>query len=336
MDSAAIAKRCISILSGAVSKGVGRASDGRGMVEPLEPRTLLSVVIVSAADVSDTLVGVLSATAPDAGNYLADAPVVTDVSPASGQWGDKVTITGTGFTGAEVVRFGGIIWGTFTIDSDTQITATVPVEVAGTVDVRVTTGARTSATSPAARFTCGEAISPGATLRISGTAENDRIVVSLNGDVLVSRVNGVKTRTLMGGVTALRIIADAGDDTVVINPGVMGVVVLGGPGNDTLSGGDGHDRVKGGIGNDLLHGGGGNDWVLGGAGNDTVYGDAGLDFLNGLSGRDVVHGGGGDDTFRSDDREKDTLFGDDGADTTTIKDLFDIQSSIEEVLANGI
>jgi hypothetical protein len=37
-----------------------------------------------------------------------------------------VTITGTSFTGTKKVTFGGVKATSFTVDSDTQVTATVP------------------------------------------------------------------------------------------------------------------------------------------------------------------------------------------------------------------
>ncbi|MEU7519813.1 IPT/TIG domain-containing protein [Kitasatospora aureofaciens] len=66
-------------------------------------------------------------------------PVVTSVSPASGPaaGGTRVTVTGTAFTGATAVRFGAIT-ASFTVVSDTQITATAPPGT-GTVQVTVTT-----------------------------------------------------------------------------------------------------------------------------------------------------------------------------------------------------
>src|SRR5204863_148042 len=51
--------------------------------------------------------------------------------------GTVVVITGTHFTGATTVKFGGIDAATYTVDSDTQITATAP-SGSGIVDVRVT------------------------------------------------------------------------------------------------------------------------------------------------------------------------------------------------------
>ncbi len=54
-------------------------------------------------------------------------PTVTGLTPASAQTGSTVTITGTGFTGVTVVKFHNNVSAVFTVDSPTQITATVPV-----------------------------------------------------------------------------------------------------------------------------------------------------------------------------------------------------------------
>jgi hypothetical protein len=91
-------------------------------------------------------------------------PVITGVSPSTGDLdgGTVVTITGTGFTGATAVTFGGVAATDFEVDSDTQITATAPAHAAGTVSVRVTTPVGQSAEADAAEFTYqagGETIS---------------------------------------------------------------------------------------------------------------------------------------------------------------------------------
>jgi hypothetical protein len=80
-------------------------------------------------------------------------PVVTSVSPASGGSGGGTTlvITGSGFNGVTAIRFGTQPVGSFSVDSDTQITAEVPS--AGEVDVIVTTDAAESAPGPGATFT---------------------------------------------------------------------------------------------------------------------------------------------------------------------------------------
>ncbi len=67
-------------------------------------------------------------------------PVVTAVSPASGatSGGTSVTITGTNFSGASAVKFGTTSATSFTVNSDTSITAIDPAKSSGTIDVTVT------------------------------------------------------------------------------------------------------------------------------------------------------------------------------------------------------
>jgi hypothetical protein len=84
------------------------------------------------------------------------ATTVTGVSPGSGpvSGGTSVTITGSGFTGATAVNFGATAASSFTVNSDTSITATAPAATAvGPVDVTVTTPSGTSATSSADQYT---------------------------------------------------------------------------------------------------------------------------------------------------------------------------------------
>ncbi|MFD8478679.1 IPT/TIG domain-containing protein [Kitasatospora sp. NPDC059673] len=82
-------------------------------------------------------------------------PTVGGVSPNTGPvaGGSAVTVTGTGFTGATGVAFGATAAASFTVNSDTSITATAPAATAsGAVDVTVTTAAGTSATAPADQY----------------------------------------------------------------------------------------------------------------------------------------------------------------------------------------
>jgi len=82
------------------------------------------------------------------------APRVSALSPGSGptSGGTVVTITGSDFTGASAVSFGATPATTFTVVSATQITATSPAQAVGSVDVRVTTAAGTSANTAADDF----------------------------------------------------------------------------------------------------------------------------------------------------------------------------------------
>src|SRR6202023_908035 len=78
-------------------------------------------------------------------------PTVARVVPVSGNntGGTTVTITGTDFNFATAVKFGTNAAASFTIDSNTQITAIAPPGSVAAVDVTVTNPAGTSATSTA-------------------------------------------------------------------------------------------------------------------------------------------------------------------------------------------
>ncbi|MFR9799982.1 IPT/TIG domain-containing protein [Streptomyces sp. MS06] len=84
----------------------------------------------------------------------AVVPVVTDVAPDSGPTagGTDVTLTGTGLTGATAVSFAGTPAASFTVDSDSRITAVTPAGSPGSAVVAVTTPAGSSAPSPDAYF----------------------------------------------------------------------------------------------------------------------------------------------------------------------------------------
>jgi hypothetical protein len=71
---------------------------------------------------------------------FVQTPTITAVAPGSGpgNGGTIVTITGTGFTGATAVKFGGIDAAAFTVLDPHTITATTPAHAGGTVDVSVT------------------------------------------------------------------------------------------------------------------------------------------------------------------------------------------------------
>src|SRR5207249_678927 len=64
-----------------------------------------------------------------------------------------VTITGSKFTGATFVRFASLVVPSFSVLSDTTITAVSPSRAAGTIDVTVSNAYGTSAKSPGDLFT---------------------------------------------------------------------------------------------------------------------------------------------------------------------------------------
>ena len=85
--------------------------------------------------------------------FAYEAPTVTAVSPDFGPagGGTSVTVTGTGFVGDSGVNFGGTPATSVTVVSATELLATSPGGT-GSVDVIVSNGNGTSATSPADLF----------------------------------------------------------------------------------------------------------------------------------------------------------------------------------------
>ncbi|MFJ5927672.1 PxKF domain-containing protein [Kitasatospora sp. NPDC092948] len=83
------------------------------------------------------------------------APTVTGVRAGHGPdaGGNTVTIVGTHLAGARTVRFGSTPATGVTVVNDVTLKATVPAGAGGTVDVRVTTPAGTSAVGAAGRYT---------------------------------------------------------------------------------------------------------------------------------------------------------------------------------------
>ncbi|MGE3724669.1 MAG: IPT/TIG domain-containing protein [Candidatus Sericytochromatia bacterium] len=78
-------------------------------------------------------------TATSAGNFSLTTPVVGGFVPTTAAAGTAVTITGTNFTGATAVQFNGIAALNYTVNSNTQITATVPNNAGASGSITVTT-----------------------------------------------------------------------------------------------------------------------------------------------------------------------------------------------------
>jgi hypothetical protein len=81
------------------------------------------------------------------------APRVGGLSPSSAPQGTSITIAGTGFTGATGVHFGIKSAVSFTVNSDTLITAIAPAGRTATVPVTVVGPGGTSALNPSDKFT---------------------------------------------------------------------------------------------------------------------------------------------------------------------------------------
>ena len=128
----------------------GTAGAAYVYTEPASGWTNMTETVKLYPDVAGTYFGMSAAVAGSTavvgggqtilyGSSAPAAPTVTGVSPSSGaaSGNTTVTITGTGFTGATAVAFGGLAAKSYTVNSDTQITATSPGG-SGTVDIKVT------------------------------------------------------------------------------------------------------------------------------------------------------------------------------------------------------
>ncbi len=82
-------------------------------------------------------------TASRAGFTFYPAPTLTSFTPASGYIGNVITITGTNFTGATSVTFGGTSAASFTVVSSTTITAVLGTGATGAVAVTTPGGTAT-------------------------------------------------------------------------------------------------------------------------------------------------------------------------------------------------
>lgn len=93
---------------------------GAGEGEPMRLRHEKSTVRVAALTLALGVAAVLATAVP------ASAATVTSFTPTCGPVGTVVTITGTGFTGADGVVFNGTQAATWAVINDTTATATVP------------------------------------------------------------------------------------------------------------------------------------------------------------------------------------------------------------------
>lgn len=164
--------------------------------------------------------GTSAASSADQFTYLS-APVVAGINPSSGSTagGSSVRIGGTGLSGATGVAFGGVAATSFVVNGDGSITAVAPAGAAGTVDVTVTTGGGTSATSSADRFTY---VAPPVVTGISPSSGP-----ASGGTVVTIWGTGLSTATgvWFGSVAATSFMVNLdGSITVVAPPSVAGTV----------------------------------------------------------------------------------------------------------------
>ena len=156
-------------------------------------------------------------------NGFAYTPTVTGVTPSTGpQSGAVVTVTGTGFTDATGVTFGGVPGTAFSVQSPTTISVTAPAGV-GQVDVVVQhPGGNVTLTNGFAYTPTVTGIDPvtgpaagATTVTITGTGFTDATGVTFGGsagtDFVVVSETSITVTTPAGTAGAV--------DVVVLHPG---------------------------------------------------------------------------------------------------------------------
>ncbi|WP_375579129.1 BspA family leucine-rich repeat surface protein [Marivirga tractuosa] len=107
-----------------------------------ESDTVITAIVGEGAS-GEVLVTTPGGTATKEGFEFVAPPVITSFNPTSSTTGDIVTIEGLNFTDANLVSFGGAAASSFTLDSDTVITAVVGEGTSGEVAVRTPGGTAT-------------------------------------------------------------------------------------------------------------------------------------------------------------------------------------------------
>ncbi|MFH9226375.1 IPT/TIG domain-containing protein [Streptomyces lydicus] len=184
----------------------------------VSPTTITAVVPPGAAGAVPVTVTTPGGTSTLPSSYFyVNAPVLAALAPVSGplSGGNTVTLTGTHLVEATAVRFANTAATSFTVVSDTRITAVAPAGPAGPVDVTVSTAGGTSnavsyAYVPAPALT---ALSPGQGPASGGNS------VTLTGTGL-----GPTTRVLFGTTPATFTVVSDTHVVAEAPPGAVGPV----------------------------------------------------------------------------------------------------------------
>ncbi|WP_316414268.1 beta strand repeat-containing protein [Mesoterricola silvestris] len=137
-------------------------------------------------------------------------PTVTAISPTSGSPGTTVTLTGTGFTGSQVVKFGTGPAANFYVNSATQIQAVVPLgSSTGPISVTTVNGSVSlTATSPTFTYSGGGVTAPVLTsFTPAQAAVGDYVVLAGSGftGVAGASIGGVSAYFTVTSDTAMSI-----------------------------------------------------------------------------------------------------------------------------------
>jgi hypothetical protein len=169
----------------------------------------------------------------------APAPNVASFAPTSGTVGTSVTITGSNLSGASAVKFNGT-GATYTVNSDTQITATVPGG-ATTGPISVTTSGGTATSSTSFTVTAGNpdfsiSASPGSRTVRAGQGTTYTITITPSGG-FTGTVDLAVTGVPLGATAALNPSSTSTTSTLTVQtsttskPGASTLTITGTSGN---------------------------------------------------------------------------------------------------------
>ena len=157
---------------------------------------------------------------------VAATPTISSFTPSGGVAGAVITLSGTNFTGATAVRFNGTDAASFTVNSATQISATVPVG-ASTGTISVTTPGGTATTSSSFTVFLPPTIS---SFTPSSQAITHSVVITgtnFNGATAV-RFNGTNATSF--------VVNSANQITAIVPPGATnGIISIITPGGTAVS-----------------------------------------------------------------------------------------------------
>jgi len=183
---------------------------------------------------------------------LTGPPQIQVVSPNTGDvnGGTTVVLSGTGFTGATAVSFGGVPAASFTVNSFGQLTAVSPVHLApGWISISVTTPSGTSANVLQSwfqyqlrSFSVGSTADGVDAVPGDGVCQTAALTCTLRAAVQeTNALAGLQAITLASNATYQLSIAGIGEDGAATGDlDVLNSLILTGPG--TIDGGD-LDRV---------------------------------------------------------------------------------------------
>lgn len=144
--------------------------------------------------------------------FVFNGAIINSFTPATGEAGTVVNITGTNFTGATAVKFGGVSAASFTVNSSTSITAVVGNGASGDVSVTTANGTATrpgfSFGKPSINWILPSNAPAGATIIIGGTnfsataAENTVFFGSVRATVLSATTTQLTVTVPAGAIYA--------------------------------------------------------------------------------------------------------------------------------------